>query len=149
MAAAALDGGDATRRSLPGRGFQKPQRLKSTAEFAKVFNLKLSVADGTLVVYGRPTANTTTGKLGLSVSRKVGNAVVRNRWKRLIREAYRNLGTEKDGWELVVIPCKGGECSWHAIRRSLAHNLRRLSKKQAHRTQAARPKQATQAPPKR
>ena len=44
-------------------------------------------------------------RLGLSVSRKVGGAVVRNRWKRLLREAFRLRRHELPaGIDLVVIP---------------------------------------------
>jgi ribonuclease P protein component len=47
-------------------------------------------------------------RLGLVVSRKVGNAVVRNRVKRVLRECFRSMpGFAPDGVDLVVIPRAG------------------------------------------
>jgi ribonuclease P protein component len=56
----------------------------------------------------------------LSISKQVGNAVVRNRWKRRIREAFRcrqqhHLG----GFDIVVRSRKGAACDSHAIDTSL------------------------------
>lgn len=94
--------------SLPARGprFRFPQayRLKSTNEFQAVYTLKKSASDAVLIVYAGPN---TLGhpRLGVSVSKRIGNAVVRNRYKRLFREAFR-LGQYDlpTGVDLIVIP---------------------------------------------
>lgn len=75
--------------------------------------------DQTLLVFahdnGLPHA-----RLGLSVSRKVGNAVQRNRWKRLLREAFRmEQQALPAGIDLVAIPRPDAEPSLAALRRSL------------------------------
>jgi ribonuclease P protein component len=68
----------------PGRG----SRLSRSAEFERVYRQGRSTANRYLVLYTFPTAAPRPPRLGLSVSRKVGGAVERNRVKRLLREAF-------------------------------------------------------------
>jgi ribonuclease P protein component len=66
-------------------------RLSRTADFDRVFRQGRSHAGRELVLYVFPRSDGTDGgplRLGLSVSRKVGGAVQRNRVKRLLREAF-------------------------------------------------------------
>ena len=72
---------------MPAR-FRPADRIRKQADFDRVYNARAYVADDMLVINGS-TNELTHSRLGLSVSRKVGNAVARNRWKRLIREAFR------------------------------------------------------------
>jgi ribonuclease P protein component len=66
-----------------GRG-----RLSRSAEFERVYRQGRSTANRHLVLYTFPNPSTSRPRLGLSVSRKVGGAVERNRIKRLLREAF-------------------------------------------------------------
>ncbi len=84
--------------------FPAEVRLKTPAEFKRVFDRKKSAGDSVLVVYACENDHPQP-RLGCSVSKKVGNAVVRNRYKRLFREAFRLQQHELPvGVDLVVIP---------------------------------------------
>lgn len=94
-------------------------RIRRTADFQRAYRRRCMAGDQTLLVFahdnGLPHA-----RLGLSVSRKVGNAVQRNRWKRLLREAFRmEQQALPAGIDLVAIPRPDAEPSLAALRRSL------------------------------
>ena len=88
---------------MTSHGFPKSMRLLRASEFERVFAARASMGDSFLLVYG--AANELGHpRLGLTVSRKVGKATARNRWKRLIREAFRLIQHQLPGLDLVCIP---------------------------------------------
>lgn len=72
----------------PSRRFPRTMRLTHDREFQHVFDGQVRHAAGPVVVYGRPNG-LGCSRLGLTVSRRVGGAVLRNRIKRLLRESFR------------------------------------------------------------
>jgi ribonuclease P protein component len=66
---------------------RRPGRLSRSAEFDRVYRHGRSVSNRYLVLYSFPRDADEPGRVGLSVGRKVGGAVERNRVKRLLREA--------------------------------------------------------------
>jgi ribonuclease P protein component len=80
-------------RPTAPRGRPKRGRLSRSAEFERVYRQGRSVGNRFLVLYAFPrtsagSADPEGPRLGLSVSRKIGGAVDRNRVKRLLREAF-------------------------------------------------------------
>ena len=130
--AVAADGSGRDSSVIPHpSSFPQSARLKTPAEFDAVYDRKKSAADGLLVVFAGPAAG---GKprLGLSVSRKVGNAVVRNRWKRLLREVFRT--SELPACDFVAVPRKGlkavppAAAVWASFRKLASEAARRVAK---------------------
>ena len=96
---------DAPKHEAPGSDerLRKVERLTRRAQFLQTQRVGKRHSYGPLVVYA---AKNRLGfnRLGLTTSRKVGNAVARNRWRRLCREAFRrNKHALDQGFDLVVI----------------------------------------------
>lgn len=79
------------------------ESLKKNQDFQKVYKGGKSYANKYLVMYTFQNGME-KNRLGISVSKKVGNSVVRHRLARLIRESYRlNENMFHSGWDIVVI----------------------------------------------
>ena len=85
----------------------KSNRLRRTGEFKKVYSRGRSYVHPSMVLYVLKT-NGTDLRIGFSVSKKLGGAVVRNRIKRRLREASRTLIGELVGSADLVIVARSG-----------------------------------------
>ena len=104
-------------------------RLRKSAEFDRVFSRRRSASDPMLIVYGCES-ELEYSRIGLVVSRRVGAAVVRNRWKRLVREAFRTRREElPTGVDWVVLPQRGAEPNFHTIVNSMLELMPRVGQR--------------------
>ena len=85
----------------------KRSRISRSSDFQRIYRQGTSTASRFLVLYSfkrLPGASAEGPRLGLSVSKKLGGAVVRNRIKRLLREAFRACAEQlTEEYDLVVI----------------------------------------------
>lgn len=104
------------------QGFPPGRRMRRRADFGRAFARRWVAADQRLTVYIRPNGLDQT-RLGMSVTRRVGGAVARNRVKRCLREAFRR-GYEQWplGWDLLCVPKPGIEATVAGYSESL-HRL--------------------------
>jgi len=99
--------------------------LKNYRDFGRVYDQKESFANKYLVMYLKAN-DVGYSRIGISVSKKVGNSIVRHRTTRLIRESYRlNKDKLKSGYDIVVIArntAKGK--NFHEIESAFLHLCR-------------------------
>ena len=89
---------------------RKRGRLTRSGDFDRVYRDGSSRANRHLVVYSFPTEPGSDPRLGISVSRKVGKAVTRNKVKRSLREAYWALAERLPaGHDFVIVARPGVE----------------------------------------
>ena len=96
--------------------------IKKNEEFRAVYQSGKSYANKYLVMYVKKNESE-TGRLGISVSKKVGNSVVRHRFCRLVRESYR-LHEEmfNSGLDIVVVARSSAkDCTYHEIESAFLH----------------------------
>ncbi len=118
------------RPSRTKKTFPAKARIKKSDDFSAVFKQGKVVADRVLVVHAIRLDDGAPTRLGVSISKRVGCAPIRNRWKRLIREAFRLSQTQMmPGLQLVVRPRKGAQPDFHNIQASLRRLSRKLSNK--------------------
>lgn len=96
--------------------------MKNKTSFKYVYNNGKSYANTYLIMYVMKN-DTEMNRLGISVSKKVGNSVIRHRVTRLIRESYRlNENMFNSGLDIVVIARAGArDKGYNEINSALLH----------------------------
>ncbi len=102
--------------------------LKNNRQFRFVYNKGKSSANKYLVIFVVKNSGE-TNRLGISISKKVGKSVVRNRIRRRIKESYRSLEDNiKVGYDIVFLARQGANGSeYNDIHRSIKSLLNRQS----------------------
>ena len=98
------------------------ESLKKNRDFQQVYREGTSYANKHLVMYVRENW-LNKNRIGISVSKKVGNSVVRHHLTRLIREGY-HLQEEyfHIGYDVVIIArVNSKDCAYHEIERAIYH----------------------------
>ncbi len=115
---------------LPRRhALPRSARIRSGITFRRIFRLKRRASDHLMTLYMAPN-DLGCNRLGLAVGRHFGNAVTRNRAKRLLREAFRQMKHELPGpADWVIIPQPRHEFSLPELQQSILTLARRLVEK--------------------
>ncbi|WP_077215230.1 ribonuclease P protein component [Bacillus dakarensis] len=108
---------------------KKEYRVKKNKEFQEAFKKGKSFANRQFVVYSLKKPGQEHFRIGLSVSKKLGNAVTRNQIKRYIRQVFLELEEElSNEYDYIIIARKpASEMNFFEIKSSLVHVLK-LSK---------------------
>ena len=104
---------------------KKAYRVKRNSEFQDILRTGKSFANRELVIYYKKKQNQDHFRIGISVGKKIGNAVTRNRIKRLIREAFTQLNEKIiPGVDIIVIARKPTiHMDGNQMKRSVSHLL--------------------------
>jgi ribonuclease P protein component len=116
-------------RDLP-HGISKQMRLRQRVDYLAVQSQGRKLHGRHVLAIARPHGpSDARGRLGLTVTKKVGNAVVRNRIKRMLREWMRLHGWVPGGWDVVLVAKDSAAGQLHAddFAADLSRILRQLS----------------------
>ncbi|OON94674.1 MAG: ribonuclease P protein component [Candidatus Epulonipiscium fishelsonii] len=98
--------------------------IKNNYEFRNIYKKGKFYSNKYLVVYKMPN-DLNANKLGICVSKKVGNSVKRSRVTRLIKESYRLLEMKLSlGWDIVIVArVASAQSDYHNVNKALTHLL--------------------------
>jgi ribonuclease P protein component len=105
---------------------KKELRVKKNKDFQEIFQKGRSFANRQFVVYALKKEDQDYFRIGLSVSKKLGNAVTRNQIKRYVRQSILELKEQvASGNDYVIIARKpAAEMDFFEVKKSLTHVLK-------------------------
>ncbi len=106
---------------------KKAYRIKSNKDFQTVFKSGKSFANKQFVLYYLKKEDQAHFRIGLSVGKKLGNAVLRNKVKRLLRQAFLELEKDiKQDYDYVIIArIPARDLDFFQVKKSLLHLLKK------------------------
>ncbi len=106
---------------------QKEYRLKNKREFAIVYKYGKSVANHQFVLYFLKQTKSEHFRLGISTSKKIGNAVIRNRMRRIVKEIFKNNKENQfQTYDYIVIVRRPAvDRSYSELEKSIFHLFRK------------------------
>lgn len=124
-------------RSESEFSFPAAYRIRSGSDFDCVYVEKQRAGDDVLLIFGRAN-QLGISRIGLSVSKKHGNSVQRNRRKRLLREAFRLSRKQIPlGFDFVLIPRVIETPTLKGYRSSLIRLTKKIARRQSAQTKKA------------
>ncbi|KMT21743.1 ribonuclease P protein component [Clostridium cylindrosporum] len=102
------------------------ERIKRNSHFRYIYNRGKSISNDTLVLYTLKNKKD-INRVGISVSKKVGNSVIRNKVKRLIRESYRvNSESFNKGYDFIFIARqRSASADYNKVESAMKHLMRK------------------------
>ncbi len=122
---------------MAGLEFGKNYRLLSANDFNYLKKNSVLISDNYLRIYFRPSQKgESISRIGFSISTKLGNAVLRNRTRRILREIFRLKADKKLGLDILVVvnpylykKNKTKEEAETVLKKSFIEGLSKLSRK--------------------
>ena len=110
--------------------FSASHRVKRNSDFSWIMRRGFCVADGTLVLFAVKRDGNSATRIGITIPKRTGNAVQRNRWKRLVRESFRLHQHEFPvGVDLIVRPKKGAKLIWRDVNHSVPYLVKKVMRR--------------------
>lgn len=105
---------------------KKEYRIKANKEFQQIYKNGESFANRQFIIYKYKNQDIDHFRIGLSVSKKIGNAVIRNRVKRYIRQVFTELKEDiNDQYDYIIIARKPvAEMDFFQVKKSLIHVMK-------------------------
>jgi ribonuclease P protein component len=105
---------------------KKEYRIKANKEFQQIYKNGKSFANRQFIIYKYKNQDIDHFRIGLSVSKKIGNAVIRNRVKRYIRQVFTELKDDiNDQYDYIIIARKPvAEMDFFQVKKSLIHVMK-------------------------
>ncbi len=137
--------------------FTRDQRLTHPRDIEAVFANKRSNAGRFIVLYAKPN-DSPRNRLAIVIGKKAGNSVVRHRFKRIVREAFRlSKDQQPTGWDWIVLPRLPGkgpaptppsidEWRMPTIQEELLSLMRRLARQKSSGTPRSRDQETGHVP---